>query len=300
MRIVAPDKNTVVGFDRLVTAVLRSDCIPVPLTLEFQILLNSDQRSQFVENAVVYLGDNYISMKIIKAVVMPSSIVRDDERLTLASFIAVLEGCEKLIKPVTSAIYLENTSINSILKASGLKNGVTKDDVPVLKYFVPLGETPTFIIAVKLAEEAAVMYANQQGRISVKSLNNLMNEGPKLKVDQTEVNWIGNTSALLHSTPNFITLNADGSTIEGDIQPGKAAKFIPSSDARRVKNMSTMLVTKGTFMRAMSPNIGAGDLIEINQRKYFILTAAHRFDTGALGGSTVSASKFWFAEVQSL
>lgn len=135
--------------------------------------------------------------------------------------------------------------------------------------------------------------------LSIKRLNNLMNEGPKLKFDQTEVNWIGNTSALLHSTPNFITLNADGSTIEGDIQPGKAAKFIPSSDARRVKNMSTMLVTKGTFMRAMSPNIGAGDFIEINQRKYFILTAAHRFDTVALGGSTVSASKFWFAEVQS-
>ncbi|WP_336148188.1 hypothetical protein [Acinetobacter soli] len=272
----------------------------MPLTLGFQILLNSDQRSQFVENAVVYLGDNYISMKIIKAVVMPSSIVRDDERLTLGSFIAVLEGCEKLIKPVTSATYLENTSINSILKASGLKNGVTKDDVAVLKYFVPLGETPTFIIAAKLAEEAAVMYANQQGRITVTRLNNLMNEGPKLKVDQTEVNWIGNTSALLHSTPNFITLNADGSTIEGDIQSGKAAKFIPSSDARRFKNMSTMLVTKGTFMRAMSPNIGAGDIIEINQRKYFILTAAHRFDTGALGGSIVSASKFWFAEVQSL
>lgn len=289
-----------VGFDPLVTAVLRSDCIPVPLTLGFQILLNSDQRSQFVENAVVYLGDNYISMKIIKAVVMPSSIVRDDERLTLGSFIAVLEGCEKLIKPVTSATYLENTSINSILKASGLKNGVTKDDVAVLKYFVPLGETPTFIIAAKLAEEAAVMYANQQGRITVTRLNNLMNEGPKLKVDQTEVNWIGNTSALLHSTPNFITLNADGSTIEGDIQSGKAAKFIPSSDARRFKNMSTMLVTKGMFMRAMSPNIGAGDIIEINQRKYFILTAAHRFDTGALGGSIVSASKFWFAEVQSL
>lgn len=59
------------------------------------------------------------------------------------------------------------------------------------------------------------------------------------------------------------------------------------------------MVTKGTFMRAMSPNIGAGDFIEINQRKYFILTAAHRFDTVALGGSTVSASKFWFAEVQS-
>lgn len=76
--------------------------------------------------------------------------------------------------------------------------------------------------------------------LSIKRLNNLMNEGPKLKFDQTEVNWIGNTSALLHSTPNFITLNADGSTIEGDIQPGKAAKFIPSSDARRVKNMSTM------------------------------------------------------------
>lgn len=299
MRIVARDKNTVVGFDPLVTAVLRSDCIPVPMTLEFQILINSDQRSQFVENAVVYLGNNYISKKIIKAVVMPSSIVRDDERLTLGSFIAVLEGCEKLIKPVTSATYLENTPINSILKASGLKNGVTKDDVAVLKYFVPLGETPTFIIAAKLAEEAAVMYANQQGRITVTRLNNLMNEGPKLKVDQTEVNWIGNTSALLHSTPNFITLNADGSTIEGDIQPGKAAKFIPSSDARRVKNMSTMLVTKGTFMRAMSPNIGAGDLIEINQRKYFILTAAHRFDMVALGGSTVSASKFWFAEVQS-
>ena len=53
-------------------------------------------------------------------------------------------------------------------------------------------------------------------------------------------------------------------------------------------------------MRTYNPDFMAGDVVKIKDKKYVILTTAHRFDTGVLGGPTVSASKFWLAEVVSL
>jgi len=38
-------------------------------------------------------------------------------------------------------------------------------------------------------------------------------------------------------------------------------------------------------------------LVEINQTKYVILTAAHQVETGAVGGNVGSATKLWLASL---
>ena len=39
----------------------------------------------------------------------------------------------------------------------------------------------------------------------------------------------------------------------------------------------------------------AGQILEISEKKYVILTVAHRFVSGALGGQPVMASKAWLS-----
>lgn len=298
MRIVLPNSKTI-GFDQLVSAILRTDCTPVPINLEFQVRMDDELIEQLKEKSVIHVTDDDIPLKIIYAIVDDTAIVKDDKQLKIGSFIAILDGCENMIKPSTKPIYLQNTSIGAALKACGVRTPIS-EDVPLLKFFVPLGETPTFMIARALVEEAAIMFIDENGKIAIRRLSNVMQGEAKLKLNASSVKWINSETKVRTEVPTYLTVNKDGSTVEGEIKPGTKAQYVPLSDPRRLKNISTALVTKGITQRAFSPDIASGDVFEIADAKYVVLTGAHRFDTGSSGGPTVSASKFWIAQVETL
>ena len=52
-----------------------------------------------------------------------------------------------------------------------------------------------------------------------------------------------------------------------------------------------------TIIRPLNLNWNAGDIFEIDSKKYVVLTAAHHIDTGAIGGSMGTSSKFWIANL---
>jgi len=288
-----------IGTDRFISGILRSDLLPVPVTLEFQALLTAEMDEQLQEKSVIMIGDNYLEMIIVKRVMVTSGFLRDDQLLSIGSYIAVLNGCERLIEPARKATYLEDTTIGAALRASGNKLKV-KEDVPLYHYFCAVGATPSYEIARKCGEEAAVIYCSDEGKIIVKRLSQIMNQDPVLELDESAVNWIENATQLNHAVPSYQTVNADGSTIEGELKVGAKTAFYPNLDSRRLKNLSTVLVTRGTVMWTYNPDLMAGDVVKIKDRKYVILTAAHRFETGVLGSQSISASKFWLAEVVSL
>lgn len=298
MRIMLAD-GQFIGTDRFISGVLRSDLLPIPVTLEFQTLLTPGIDAQLQEKSVIRIGDNYLELIIVKRVVDTAGFLKDDKLLSIGAYIAVLNGCERLIEPARKATYLEGTTIGAALRASGNKLKV-KEDVPLYHYFCAVGATPSYEIARKCGEEAAVIYCSDEGKIIVKRLSQILNQDPALELDDTAVKWIKNQTHLNHVIPSYQTVNADGSTIEGELKVGAKTAFYPNLDSRRLKNLSTVLVTRGTVMRTYNPDFMAGDVVKVKDKKYVILTAAHRFDTGVLGGATVSASKFWLAEVVSL
>ena len=288
-----------IGTDRFVSGVLRFDCVPSPVSLEFQVVLTPEMDEQLKEGRIVKIGNDYIELIIIKRVVNTSGFLKDDQVMSIGAYIAVLNGTEKLIEPSAKAIFLESTTLGAALRASGNKIKVV-EDVPLDSYFCAVGATPSYELARKLAEEAAVMFCLASGKIIVKRLSQILSSEPKTELDASAVKWVENQTQLNHSIPSFQTVGADGSTVEGQLKGGAKTAFYPHLDTRRLKNLSTVLVTRGTIMRTYNPDFVAGDIFKIKDKKYVILTAAHRFDTGVLGGPTVSASKFWIAEVVSV
>lgn len=295
MRIILSDGNSI-ATDRFINGVLRFDCTPIPATLEFQVKLTEKMDAQLQENSIIRIGDNYLELIIVKRVINNTGVIKDDENIVLGAYIAVINGSENLIKPTKRAILLENATIGSALRASGNKLKVA-EDVPLLKYFCALGATPTYEIARKCAEEASVIYCQSSGKIVVKRLSQIMNQDVKAEFSKDVVQWVHNPQKLNQVIPTYQTVNADGSTVEGDLSAGTTTAYYPNLDARRVKNLSTVLVVRGTTIQTYSPNYLAGDIVLIDSKKYVILTVAHRFDTGIMGGASVSASKFWLAEV---
>lgn len=295
MQIMLSNGQTI-PTDRFISGVLRFDCTPIPATLEFQVKLTAEMDALLQDNSIIRVGDNYLDLIIVKRVINQTGIIKDDESITIGAYIAIISGCESLIKPLKRAIHLENTSVGSALRASGNKLRV-QSDVPLMLYFCPLGATPTYEIARKCAEEASVIYCTIGGKIIVMRLSQIMSQDVKGEFDKNSIQWIQNQTTLNQKIPTYQTINADGVTIEGSLSSGTTTAFYPNLDARRLKNLSTVLVVRGTTVRSYSPQFIAGDLILIDSKKYVILTVAHRLDTGAMGGVTVSASKFWLAEV---
>lgn len=299
MRLMLPD-GQIIGNDRLISNILRFDSTPVVANLEFQCSLTPELDQALQEGSIVYVGDKYIEFTIIKRAGVSAGFVKDGQQIKVGAYIAVLSGCEKLIQPAAKAILLKNSSIGAAFRASGNKIKVA-EDVPIMQYFCAVGATPTYELARKFREEAAVTFLNQEGRIIVKRLSNILEGEPKLTVQEGDVNWVGNPAELIHDVPNYISVNADGSTIEGTLNSGAKTGFYPNMDARRLRNLKTVLVTRGTLMRAYMPNLMAGDVVQVGEsRRLVVLTAVHRSDSGVLGGPTVSATKLWLAEVVTL
>lgn len=298
MRLMLSNGN-MIGLDRFVSGVIRYDCVPVPATIEFQVLLDDEMDKLLQEKSIITVGDNYLELSIVTRSINNTGVLKDDKLLKLGAYIAVLKGCEQLIVPASSAISAENTSIGACLRAGGSRLKV-REDVPLMNYFCPIGETPTYPIARMCAQEACVIYCDSQGKIIVKRLSQIMSQEHKAEFEQSAVQWVENQSQINHSIPTYQTINADGSTVEGSLKAGVRTSFYPNLDARRAKNLSTALVTRGTIIRAYSPQFIAGDVILCNRKKYVILTVAHRFDTGILGGPSVATTKIWLAEVVSV
>lgn len=299
MRLLLPNGEQI-GTDRLITGTVRFDCTPVVANIEFQCLLNPDFDEALREGKEVILGDGEFRFTIIKRVINQTSIIRDEKQVVIGAYIAVLSGSQALFDPVARAVYLNGTSFAASLRASGCKISVA-EDVPLINYFCPLGETPTYVIARKLREEAAFMYCNESSKIVIKRLNNAVSGEAKLQLEPSSISWVENAVEVKHDMPTYITLNADGTTIEGEIKAGSKAEFYPNLDARRVRNLSTAIVTKGTVTRSYTPNLLAGDVLDVKDKgKHVIVTAAHRFDTGVLGAPSASVSKLWLGQVEQI
>lgn len=296
MQIVLAN-GRVLASDVIVSVILRTDCVPVPVSVEMQLILDEEIDGQLQENALFTIAEKLYEMRIVKRTVHESGIIRDDKQVILGAYIGILNGAERLIEPTSKAIFLKDTSIGQALRASGNKIKIG-EDVPLLKYLCALGETPTFQIARGLGEEAAVMFCSREAKIDIMRLSKVMDRKPRFDIPKTAVQWITNSAVLNHELKTYQTVNADGSTVEGEFKSGKTTAFAPNKDPRRLKNLSTALVTRGTHTRSLYIDMNAGDIVSIGEdQTMLILTAVHRYDSGVLGDPSVSVTKLYLAEV---
>lgn len=283
-----------IGFDKLISATLRTDLIPIPLLLEFSVMLDDELEKYIVNGGVLLVGGDLHRVTIIKVAYLRQQIVKDDKLLKAAACVAVLSGCESLMNPTTKAIILESCSMATVYRASGCKVSFGTD-IPLIEFIALYGAFPTHEIAKSCLEEAAVI-CYQNKKLNAYRLRELFNTTPRLLFDASEVQWVNNPKAEQLQVSELVSLNDDGSTIEStNSSRSLNASYYPRSDARRLKNMQTVLLTRGVITRQLSMDIQAGDLVQVGDQKLIILTAAHNMDTGCMGGQSLSVSKFWLA-----
>lgn len=294
MQILFKDGSSI-DYGLLLSATLRTDLVPVPVTLEFSVKANATLKKNIVVGTEVFVTDKQIPIKIVDVRSLGTQTIKDGERVEGITAIGVLSGCELLIERTNKAVIQYETSFGAAMRASGCKSAFDKD-LPLPKFVLFRGHIPTDEIAVRAQEEAAVI-CYRHGKINALRIDQILGQDPIISLDPSAVVFKDSPFLEKKQTPSFITIGHDGFTVEGELKDRKPSAFRALADSRITKNLEKVLLTRATILRPLDLSLFAGTTVQVGDRKMAILTSAHRVDTGALGGPSVMATKLWLAEL---
>jgi hypothetical protein len=278
----------------LISAIYRTDLVPVPVTIEL-VVKADDRLHKLLLIDKKLTTPQGVSLTIVKSQVINEQSIKAGKRIAALHVIAVLTGCEPLLGVTKKAVSLENTSFNEVYRALGAKVRI-KRDIKLASFVCLKGQMPTVAIAKALQKESSIIKHSEQG-LSVIRLNELMIGDPTL-FDKSAVQWINNPNAIRHGNVNYLSIDDNGSDILGSAKSERSIEYYPRADNRELQNLRRILITKATMTRQLDERLDAGKLIEVDEKPLVTLTAAHRFESGALGGPAVMATKAWLAAVE--
>lgn len=288
------DSGQAIGGSDLLSAIFRSDLVPVPITLELLVKANDALYSALsVGKQIIIKGE--IALNIVKSQVLNEQSVKAGRRIAAIHAVAVLAGCEPLLSVAKQAVSLKNTSFNEVYRALGAKIRI-KRDIKLEKFICLKGQAPTHAIALALQKEAAVICYQSDG-LSVLRLNELMS-GDAILFDKSAVQWVSNPNITIKGNINYLSIGDNGSDIIGQVREQRPIDYYPRVNNRELQNLRRILITKATITRPLDDRLDAGKLVMVDDKKLVVLTGAHRFDSGALGGGAVTATKAWLASLE--
>ena len=290
--IVAKTGHVISGAD-LVTATLRTDLVPVPVTLELTALSTPELDKALVVGAELLVGDIGISITIIKAMPIKTQTIKNGRRIGGVACTGVLSSCNQLMVPVNHAIDLTDTTFGGAVRASGATIAIA-NDLPLPRFVCFKGQTPSHQIAKYLQQEAAVVVF-RRGQLSIIKIDALLADEPIGNYDSSAIAWIDSPNVQATKTPSFVSIGIDGSTVEGEnTTTGRPVSYLPGLDTRQLKNLEKVLITRGTMIRPLDYKLQAGQVIQVGKMKLVILTSANHVNTST---NSVMATKVWLASL---
>lgn len=295
MNIVLVKTGAVIGADTLLSSTLRTDCVPVPATLEMTLQSTPSMDENIVVGAELLVGDPAIPMTIIKVQTIKTQLIKEGRRIGGIACVAILSGCQRLIEPVSRAVILSDTSVLAAMRACGAKIGGS-DDISLSRFVCLVGQIPTVEIAKRLQQEGAIVML-KQGRLCVKKIDSILKSEPVAKYDYSAITMVNSPAIQALSVPSYLSLSDDGSNVQGTVTKGRPVFYQPRLDSRQLNNLERVLIHRGSMMRTLDERLNCGVVVQVGDEKMVILTAAHRIDTGALGGNSVFATKVWLSSL---
>lgn len=297
MRITLVDSNITISASDLISATLRTDLTPIPTSLEFTVQDTEVLKKALVENAQIIVGEFEAVFGIVNVTPLKTQTVKADRRIGGIACIAIPIGCHRLIQAVNNAVIQDQSSFNSAYRACGAKISLGAD-LPLPEFICLKGSMPTKRIALYMQQEAAVI-AFRNGKVGAFKIDALLKQEVKQKFDPSAVVWFNSDKLENIHKASYVSVDGDGASVLGDADTTSSQKIIQKAglSSRQLKNMNKVLIQRGTILRPLTPTIQAGDMLEIGGKNYLVLTAAHVVETGALGGASVTASKFWIGSL---
>lgn len=289
--------DRLISHSQLLTATLRYDLVPVPVTLEFSVQHDAELESLLEIGAELSIGEDDLRLELLKVQPMKTQTIKDGKRIAVIACVAISKGLKRLIEPTKNAVILNQCGFNQAVRACGATISI-KNDLPLAQFVCLKGRIPSERIALYLGQEAAVIQPVGNS-IACSKIDALFKQAITAKYDVSQVAWVDNPVLKGSVIGAYVSVDADGSTVVGeDTTAGRPIGFRANLDSRQLKNLEKVLVHRGIITRPYDAKLIAGNLVEIDKLNYVILTVAHHFESGALGGHPVMMSKAWLSSLE--
>ena len=277
----------------ILSSVLRTDLIPVPISLELEVRHDPELEKSLAEGQTIFVTGKAIPLQIIKSQIKQSPVIPNKGMIQVT---AVLSSCVAIGYRRQKAVILKNNSLGAIYKACGAKVSIKNDfTVPLFVSF--LGQVPSEMIAKVLQEEAAVVRLTGK-QLDCVRLADLMKQPPKLSLPQGVGEQIESGFLERHLVPSFYSTNTDRSIVKGNTRKVRAIQYAPRHSERAANNMTSALITKQVLNLSYNEDYQAGDVFNIGNTPMAIVTAAHVYETENEGESGSQYTRLWLGELE--
>lgn len=291
------DKDKPIRGDFVRRAVLRSDLVPVPLTLEADIRADRESAEHFAvgRSITTYLGDE---LEIIKSEFVPSGKSQGEGEAAFVRLIAVLKPVQAVsfIKP--NAIIRHNATLAEIYRAAGATLRGIDGDFAVSRFACLTGEVPAYHIA-RALQEAGGVVRWRRGGLSFVPLTGLFRQQPFDTLPAHMGEKVNSGFLERHGIPAFYSLDADGGFVFGNRNKPRAQRYQPGATEATLRNMTSCLVLDRTYRYKYAPAITAGDLLAIEGGpSLVVMTAASLWEAGTDGEAPNQYTRLWLGRLE--
>lgn len=300
MRILLAEKdNEEIRGDLIPFIVKRVDLTPIPSTLEFLVRVNEQIEPFIQQGKIIALASPEVKYRIIYTRKQGDGLsAQGNPNFTLTKVIAILEGCYQLSFLTEKAIIKENTSLGELFRAAGATMSV-EADIAVDKYSCLIGEYPSYSLMRAMGRSASTIVWNGENAVKFQRVRDLFEQKPVEILHQDSTQHFQSGFIERHETPSYYSNLSDGKINQSSATKGRRADFEMFADQQTLNNLSTYLVHQKVWTTRLTPNILAGDVIEIEEEPFVVITATHAL-AKAGSGSGSQLSRFWLGSLSNL
>jgi hypothetical protein len=278
--------------DMVLSACLRYDLAPIPLTFEAQIRLAPDVASDFQDGGVIRV--NEIDFRIIKCEPMKNGggLTQGAYPLSAVSITAFPEAVVNVARRRRTAVIAENTSFAALYRSCGATANVS-GDINIGRFACFKGDVPTFQLAQVMQEEGAVLMW-KAGKVVLMRLRDLMAQKPSESLTVLASEDVRSDFLVNDEIPTYFSTGPDGKFLFGDQRAeAQAVVYTPHKNARELALMGRVLVRRKVITCIPSLGVRAGDVFDVAGTPLVVMTAAHCMQNNVDGGGAKQYSRLW-------
>lgn len=284
--------------DLIKSARLRSDMAPIPLTFEADIRSDESIRRELEEGKVLEVGRDADKVKIIKSQRVGGREAQGEHDTSAIRITAVLDNCHQAAFVRRQAIIKENATLLEIYRAAGARVNGIENDFQIPRFTCTVGDTPTFHIARALQEEGGGLRWKNK-KLQFFRLPDLFAQKAVINVPDNASDDIDSGFLERHLVPFFFSLDESGAPLFGNNSKPRRVEFSPFKNELRLRNMTRCLVLAKKSKLGFTPQISAGDLINVaTESPLVVITAAHVYEANIDGDGSNQYTRLWLGRME--
>ncbi|MGL5948128.1 MAG: hypothetical protein ACRCYV_03580 [Aeromonas sp.] len=296
MELFFADNQPIRG-DYIRRAVLRSDLVPVPLTLEAEIRVDRDSLAHFAvgKSLHTYQGDE---LEIVKSEFIPSAKAQGATEVAFVRVTALLKCVQAVAFVPSQALVRYQASLGEVYRAAGARLRGIEGDFAVPRFVCLAGEVPSFHIA-RALQEAGGVVCWRSGKLAFVALAALFAQAPIGTLPAHSGEAVENGFLERHQVPTFYSTNADGALVLGNNNKSRSLRFVPGQNETALRQMTRYVVLERCQHYAYAPLLRAGDLFAVEGGgRLVVITIASVWEAGTSGEAPRQYSKLWLGRLE--